>query len=88
MAAGLARAGWREPMGGGAGRAGRPGWGGSSHGGDGSPGARQVAVGSPPRAPLASAGEPPRSGRGGTSAAAGSSALCGRGQMSEIWRRK
>lgn len=29
MAAGLARAGWREPMGGGAGRAGRPGWGGA-----------------------------------------------------------
>lgn len=82
MAAGLARAGWRGPMGGGAGRAGRPGlwglarrrrWSGRAAGG----------CGVSPAPPLASAGEPPRSDRGGTSAAAGSSALCGRGQMSE-----
>lgn len=88
------RRGWRGPAGGAEvgrrGPGGAAGVGGSSHGGDGGPGARQVAAGSPPppREPLASAGEPPRSGRGGTSAAAGSSALCGRGQMSEIWRRK
>lgn len=88
MAAGLARAGWREPMGGGAGRAGRPVWGGARTAATVAPARGRWLWGPPPCAPLASAGEPPRSGRGGTSAAAGSSALCGRGQMSEIWRRK